>query len=199
MAVEAGDATIDQAGFHLPRRLPAPKDPMVKAARKAINLSFGAKQMAEVMVEIDSLTQFSWRLLGHPAASERELVTLYAALLALGSDLTAANLLRMIPEIDGQVPERMVQRLEIDPRLRAANDDVVRFMRRHPVASLWGKGIFASSDMMSLDATRHLWNSRLDPWRIGPAIGTYPHVLDQWSIFYDQPIVLNRRQAGAAS
>ena len=36
MAVEAGDATIDQAGIHLPRRLPAPKDPIVKAARKAI-------------------------------------------------------------------------------------------------------------------------------------------------------------------
>ena len=198
MAVEAGDATIDQAGFHLPRRPPAPKDPMVKAARKAVNLSFGAKQMAEVMVEIDSLTQFSWRLLGHPPASERELVTLYAALLALGSDLTAADLLRMVPQIDGQVLERMIQRLEIDPRLRTANDDVVRFMRKHPVASLWGKGTFASGDMMSLDATRHLWNSRLEPRRKGPAIGTYPHVLDQWSIFYDQPIVLNRRQAGAA-
>ena len=154
--------------------------------------------MAEVMVEVDSLTQFSWRLLGHPAASERELVTLYAALLALGSDLTVADLLRMIPQIDGHILERMVQRLEIDPRLRAANDDVVRFMREHPVASLWGKGTFASSDMMSLDATRCLWNSRLEPRRKGPAIGTYPHVLDQWSIFYDQPIVLNRRQAGAA-
>ena len=30
------------------------------------------------------------------------------------------------------------------------------------------------------------------------AVGTYAHVLDQWGILYDQPIVLNRRQAGAA-
>lgn len=52
--------------------------------------------------------------------------------------------------------------------------------------------------MVSLDATRRLWNARLDQRRKGPAIGTYPHILDQWSIFYDQPIVLNRRQAGAA-
>jgi hypothetical protein len=52
--------------------------------------------------------------------------------------------------------------------------------------------------MISLDATHHLWNARLDPRRKGPAIGTYPHVLDQWAIFYDQPIVLGKRQAGAA-
>jgi TnpA family transposase len=30
------------------------------------------------------------------------------------------------------------------------------------------------------------------------AVGTYAHVLDQWGILYDQPIVLNRRQAGPA-
>jgi hypothetical protein len=30
------------------------------------------------------------------------------------------------------------------------------------------------------------------------AIGTYTHVLDQWGITWDQPTVLNPRQAGAA-
>ena len=65
------------------------------------------------------------------------------------------------------------------------------------VTRLWGGGLSASTDMMSLDATRYLWNARLDPRRKGPAIGTYPHVLDQWPIFYDQPII-RKRQAGAA-
>src|SRR3984957_1724546 len=51
---------------------------------------------------------------------------------------------------------------------------------------------------MSLEATRYLWSARLDPRRRTYAIGTYADVLDQWGIFYDQPIVLNRRQAGAA-
>jgi TnpA family transposase len=37
-----------------------------------------------------------------------------------------------------------------------------------------------------------------NPRRRTYAIGTYAHVLDQWGILYDQPIVLNRRQAGAA-
>jgi len=51
---------------------------------------------------------------------------------------------------------------------------------------------------MSLEATRYLWSARLDPRRRTYAVGTYAHVLDQWGILYDQPIVLNRRQAGAA-
>jgi TnpA family transposase len=52
--------------------------------------------------------------------------------------------------------------------------------------------------MTSLQATRHLWNARLDPRRRTYAVGSYTHLLDQWPIIYDQPIVLNRRQAGAA-
>src|SRR3546814_2356055 len=52
--------------------------------------------------------------------------------------------------------------------------------------------------MMSLDATRHLWNARHEPRRGTPAIGTYTHVLDQWAIMNDMPIILNRRQAGPA-
>ena len=51
---------------------------------------------------------------------------------------------------------------------------------------------------MSLEATRYLWSARIDPRRRTFAVGTYADVLDQWGIFYDQPIVLNRRQARAA-
>ena len=51
-----------------------------------------------------------------------------------------------------------------------------------------------TADMMSLEATRHLWLSRLDPRRRSFAVGTYTHVLDQWGIVYDQPIVLNKRR-----
>src|SRR5579863_2734619 len=150
------------------------------------------------MVEFDNQTRFSWSLLRRPARSEAELITLYVAVMALGSDLSMATLEKMVPEVSIGAVNQMVQYLQSPLRLRAANDAVVLFMRRHRVASLWGTGLSASADMVSLDATRHLWNARLDPRRKGPAIGTYPHVLDQWVIFYDQPIVLGKRQAGAA-
>jgi TnpA family transposase len=47
---------------------------------------------------------------------------------------------------------------------------------------------------------RARWNRplRVDPRRHTFTVGTYAHVLNQWGICYDQPIVLNKRQAGAA-
>ena len=51
---------------------------------------------------------------------------------------------------------------------------------------------------MSVDVSRHLWNARVDPRRRTYGIGLYTHLLDQWGIIYDQPVVLNERQAGVA-
>jgi TnpA family transposase len=197
-AVEEGKVQIDKDGVHLPRRKRAPKDPAVERARRSLAEYYGAPQLSDMLIEVDNDVRFSWALLGRPARSAAELITLYVALLALGSDMTVAALDRMVPAVEPDMVGSMVQRLAGGTRLRLANDVVVGFMRRQGVAKLWGRGLDASADMMSLDATRHLWNARLDPRRKGPAIGTYPHVLDQWLIFYDAPIVLGKRQAGAA-
>ena len=197
-AVEAGTVAIDGDELRLPRREASSKDPGVEPARQALARAIGDTQLPDVLIEIDGLTRFSWILLGRPARSEQELVTLYAGLLGLGSDLSVAELARMVPSIAADSLGQMVLKIEADGRLRAANDAVLGFMREHRVASLWGRGLFASADMMSLEATRYLWSARLDPRRRTYAVGTYAHVLDQWGILYDQPIVLNRRQAGAA-
>ena len=197
-AVEAGTVAIDGDELRLPRQLPGSKDPRVEPARQALARVIGDTQFPDVLIEIDGLTRFSWILLGRAARSEQELVTLYAALLGLGSDLSMAELTRMVPRVAADSLGQMVLKIEADGRLRAANDAVLGFMREHHVATLWGRGLFASADMMSLEATRYLWSARLDPRRRTYAIGTYAHVLDQWGILYDQPIVLNRRQAGAA-
>ena len=197
-AVEAGTVAIDGDELRLPRRLPGVKDPRVEPARQALARAIGDTQFPDVLIEIDGLTRFSWILLGRPARSEQELVMLYAGLLGLGSDLSVAELARMVPSIAADSLGQMVRKIEADGRLRAANDAVLGFMREHRVASLWGRGLFASADMMSLEATHYLWSARLDPRRRTYAVGTYAHVLDQWGILYDQPTVLNRRQAGAA-
>ncbi len=51
---------------------------------------------------------------------------------------------------------------------------------------------------MSLDTSAHLFYARADPRRRTHAVGIYTHVLDQHGIVYNQPIVLNERQAGPA-
>jgi len=197
-AVEAGAVAIDGDELRLPRRKPGPKDLRLEPARQALARVFGDVQFPEVLIEIDGLTRFSWILLGRPSRSEQELVTLYAALMGLGSDLSVAELVRMVPALAADSLGQMMLKIEVERRLRTANDAVLRFMREHRVATLWGRGLFASADMMSLEATRYLWSARLDPRRRTYAVGTYAHVLDQWGILYDQPIILNRRQAGAA-
>jgi TnpA family transposase len=150
------------------------------------------------MLEVDSLVRFSWLLLGRPARNERELLTLYAALLAQGTDLTARQVIRMIPKVTEERVQQMMRLIEDEGLLRKTNARVLAFMQQHSIVKHWGKGTLASSDSMSLEATRHLWTSRVDPRRRRHAIGMYTHVLDQWGIAYDQPIMLNRRQAGAA-
>jgi TnpA family transposase len=197
-AVKAGAVAINGNELRLPRRKPEPKDPRVEPARQALARARGDVQFPEVLVEIDGLTRFSWILLERPARSEQELVTLYAGLMGLGSNLSEAELVRMVPALAADSLGQMMLRIEVEGRLSAGNDAVLRFMREHRVATLWGRGLFASADMMSLEATRYLWSARIDPRRRVYAVGTYAHVLDQWGILYDQPIVLNRRQAGAA-
>jgi hypothetical protein len=73
----------------------------------------------------------------------------------------------------------------------------MEFLLAQPLSKAWGQGFEASSDLMSLDVSRHLWLSRVDLKRRRPAIGTYTHVLDQWAIAYDQPLLLATRYADA--
>ncbi len=151
-----------------------------------------------MIIEIDARTRFSWILLGRRPRSESELINLYCALVALGTDLSAADLVRMVPQAVADSITQMMVRLEAKDVLEAANHQVLDFMRGYRVTRLWGPGIAASADMMSLDAQRQLWSARSEPRRKGLAIGTYAHVMDQWGIIYNQPIILNKRQAGAA-
>ncbi len=110
----------------------------------------------------------------------------YAAVLAHGTSMSAGAICQMMHRV---ADERV---------LREAADAVLGFMHRHPIAVHWGRADLASSDMMSLETTRTVWQARADPRRRTASIGVYTHVRDRWGIFYDQPIVLNERQAGVA-
>ena len=197
-AVTDGAIFVENERLRIPR-LPAEAEPAeVKALRGEIFAAIGSTQLPDVLVQLDSEVRFSWILLGRSPHNERELYTLYCALLALGSDLSAAEVARMVDGVPADSIGWFMRKLEEDGRLRQASDAVVTYLRGHRIARHWGEGLLASSDMMSLEATRHLWNARLDPRRRTYAVGSYTHLLDQWPIIYDQPIVLNRRQAGAA-
>ncbi|MEM6415956.1 MAG: Tn3 family transposase, partial [Pseudomonadota bacterium] len=198
LAIRQGDLTIKDGRLIVPRLQSAQTSPEVGVVRRRLFDMIGEAQLPDVLINVDAATGFSSKLLGRPARSDKELVTLYASTLALGTDLTAASAARMVAGVEAKAIARMMARLVASGTLPAANRAVLEFAAAHDIAKLWGPGTTASSDMMSLEASRHLWSTRIDPRRRSYSIGAYTHVLDQWSIIYDQPIVLNRRQAGAA-
>jgi TnpA family transposase len=166
--------------------------------RTALYARVGRIQLTELLVAIDGETHFSWELLGRAPTAAGELVPVYASILVAAMALDGTDVALMIPGVRLSAIRRASLLLEEERPLRRANDTVVGFLLAQPLSQQWGHGFEASSDLMSLDVSRHLWMSRVDPKRRRHAVGTYTHVLDRWGIVYDQPLLLSTRQAGAA-
>lgn len=193
-----GEVRVDEAGTHAAPLLAERADTHLDALRRAIFEGRPVGQLPKIILEIDSHVRFSWILLGREPRSRTELLLIYAAVLAHGTSLSAADISRMIPELSPKAIRQMMKMTSDERRLRQASDAVLEFMQRHPIAACWGRADLASSDMMSLETSRNLWQARADPRRRTASIGIYSHKKDGWGIFYDQPILLKARQAGAA-
>jgi len=198
-ACEHGSLDIDADGMlHLAAVTALLDEGEPRRLRDLIYRKIGDVQFPDLLLEIDALCNYSEALLGHRAESVAELLALYAALLAHGTEIDAKSVAAMIPGLNVARVSVAMRAMEIPGRLRRANERVVEFQGRIPISAHWGDGAKGSADMMSLEASRHLWSARTDPRRRTYAAGIYTHVLDRWGIVYDQPIVLNERQAGVA-
>ena len=199
-AVRKGLLEVAPNGIALPRDPPLPWRAAEEedSLRRTVAELRGPIELPRLMLEVDSRVRFSALLLKRVPRSGAELKALYAALLAHGTGLDRTEVTRMVAGVGDRSLSVMMQLLEDEERIREANTALVQSMQQCSIVQSWGVQGLASSDMMTLEATRRLWNARNDPRRRTKSIGTYTHVLDQWGIAYDQPIVLNRRQAGAA-
>lgn len=198
-AREAGHFTIDTDGIpHLSPLEAQTTDTTPQRTRDLLFKDIGSAQFADMILEMDARTNFSEVLLARKARDAHELISLYAALIAHGTELDAKGVAAMIPQLDPAHVSTAMRALEMPGRLRRANERVVEFQRTHPITELWGTGQLASSDSMSLDTSPHLFYARADPRRRTHAVGIYTHVLDQHGIVYNQPMVLNERQTGVA-
>ncbi len=197
-AREAGRATIGKDGaLRLSAFEALPTDEIPRRTRDLLFKAIGIAQFADLMME-DVRTGFSEVLLARKARDANELVSLYGALMAHGTEIDAKGVAAMIQQVDAAAISNTMRVLEMSGRLSRANARVVEFQRTQPITELWGTGQRASSDSMSLDTSPHLFYARVDPRRRTHAVGIYTHVLDQRGIVYNQPIVLNERQAGVA-
>lgn len=184
--------------LHLPPIRPMDEEVEPRKTREAVFKHIGSVQLPDLLLEVDAATHFSEALLARRPTSSNELLAVYGALLAHGTDIDAKGVGSMIPGIDAAHIATAMRAVELSGRLRRANERVSEYQNAVPIAALWGDGTKGSADMMAMDASRHLWTARVDPRRRTHAAGMYTHVRDRWGLFYDQPIVLNERQAGVA-
>lgn len=197
-AVTRGDLDIEGGTFNLDKLEAEGEPPEVQAIRSLIDTEIGNIQLPDLLLQMDVETRFSKELLGHLPKNDRDLLLSYAGLLGLGTDMTATGVAMMMSDLSPEDVSGAMKHLEFDNATTKANELVLQYLNRLPITSVWGDGKSASSDMMSLSTSKHLWNARLDPRRKTASIGMYTHVHDRWSIIYHQPVVLGERQVGAA-
>ena len=89
----------------------------------------------------------------------------YAGILAHGTALSAAETARMIPQLSANAVRQAMRWAGDERRLSDASSAVLDFMHQHPIALNWGRSDLASSDMMSLETSRRVWQARIDPRR----------------------------------
>ena len=189
-AVREKRVVIDTDGIRAPQWTEVLADTGVEMRlRRAFAQHVGSVELPRLLMEVDSEVRFSAIVLQRSPRNDAELMAVYGSLLAHGMGLDREQVLRMIPTITESALQMAMVQLEDEDRLAQANTAVVQFMHRHPVVTAWGDPGSALSDMMTIEASRRLWNARVDPRSGNYAIGTYTHVLDQWGIAYDQPIV----------
>ena len=192
-----GSLRVDDE-LHLTAMPAEDEDPKVIQLRAQLDQRLGEVQLPEVILQVDAQVRFSWIMLGREPRSSDELLMVYAGILAHGTSLTSAECARMIPQLSAVSIRQAMRWAGDERRLGQACTAVLEFMQRQPIAATWGRSDLASSDMMSMETTKRVWQARLDPRRNTPSIGIYSHVRDRWGISYAQPFVLNERQAGVA-
>jgi len=181
-AAQEGLLTIDDE-LHLARLDAEEEDPKVAELRTMLDQRIGEVQLPDLILSIDAEVRFSWIMLGCKPRSHQELLMAYAGILAHSTAMSAAETARMMPGLTGE-GVRQAMRLASDEHwLREASRAVLTFMHRHPITQAWGRSDLASSDMMSLDTSKRVWQARIDPRRQQPGIGVYSHVRDRWGIF----------------
>jgi len=196
-AAREGSLRVDDE-LHLTAMPAEDEDPKVILLRAQLDQRLGEVQLPEVILQVDAQVRFSWIMLGREPRSTDELLMVYAGILAHGTSLTSAECARMIPQLSAVSIRQAMRWAGDERRLSQACNAVLEFMQRQPIAATWGRSDLASSDMMSMETTKRVWQARLDPRRNAPSIGIYSHVRDRWGISYAQPFVLNERQAGVA-
>ena len=98
-SVDGGDVEVVNGELRLPVLAAEDVPGDVDRERRQLFAEIGVVEWPELITEMDSKVRFSWTLLGRPPNSEKELLSVYGALLAHGTELSAAAVSMTIPGV----------------------------------------------------------------------------------------------------
>ncbi len=129
------------------------EDPELLKLRTALDHRIGEAQLPELMLEVDAQVRFSWIMLGREPRSEKELLMVYAGILAHGTSMSAAETARMMPQLTASSVRQAMRWAGDERRLSDACVAVLGYMHRHPITTTWGRSDLAAG----IRCTKSAW------------------------------------------
>lgn len=124
--------------LHLTPLEPLAEDPKVTKLRAGLDRRVGEAQLPELILAVDAEVRCSWIMLGREPRSSKELLMVYAGILAHGTALFAAETARMIPQLSAASVHQAMKWASDERRLAQACSAVLAFMHRHPISATLG-------------------------------------------------------------
>jgi hypothetical protein len=121
-AVAAGEVWVGRKDLYFRRDEAEVRPEGVDLAQNELYRKVGRIQLPTLLLEVDAQVHFSWKLLGREPKSAEELLGVYGALLAAGTDLESRGVATMIRGVHESAIRRYMRLFESEPALREAND-----------------------------------------------------------------------------
>jgi hypothetical protein len=108
--------------------------PELVKLRAALDHRIGEAQLPDLLLQVDAQVRFSWIMLGREPRSDKELLMVYAGILAHGTSMSAAETARMIPQLWSptvRTSTRRGERRSARPHASASDRGDLKVARRH--------------------------------------------------------------------
>ncbi len=133
-AVEAGDLRVDDE-LHLTPVAAEDEEPELVKMCAALDHRIGEAKLPDLLLQVDAQVRISWIMLGREPCSDKELLMVYAGILAHGTSMSAAETARMIPQLSAATVRQAMRWAGDERRLAEASAAVLAYMRRHSITT----------------------------------------------------------------
>lgn len=157
-------------------------------------------KLPELLIEVSNWTNFHKYFIhastGKPIKTNEEKANLFAALMAMGTNIGLAKMAEATPSISYRQLANMAQWRLNEDTFKKAQSLLVNYQHRLFMASYWGDGSTSSSDGMRVQVGVSSLHAEANPhYGSGKGATIYRFVSDQFSTFYTKVINTNARDA----